>query len=212
VNDLWQDRLHLSVKKKFHSVSNMASKMGVSKTFFGRYIKEEKPPVRALLLLEKAGINPEYIKNGTLPIFLNEDEVQGNSAYGFKKVPLYDIGATGGDVHLFNDDNEAPIETISLPANSGDRAILVHGDSMHPVYSNGDIITIERPSTDILFGKAYLVICENQRMIKYLMPAENDKKIICKSENPIGNPEFEIYKKDIIKLFLIRSCLKNIIS
>lgn|GEM_PF-5094861 len=203
MSETWQDRLTLSAKKKYNSVRNLCIENNISDQYFVRYMRDNSLTPRVLNTLEKAGINPEYIKNGTLPMFI-EGEKQNKSG-----IPLYEIGATGGDVHLFNDHNEKPVSYINMPGLDGKAAIIVHGDSMHPVYSDGDIITIDEPSNLIIYGKAHLIICENQRMIKYLLPSESEGKVICKSENPVGNPQFEIFEKDIIKLFLIKNCVKK---
>jgi len=124
-------------------------------------------------------------------------------------IPLFDIDATGGDIHLLDDTNESPIDYISLPNLKGRAAIIVHGDSMSPVYSDRDIITIDKNIDDnIMFGKAYLIITDNQRMIKFLLQSDNENKLLCKSANTSGYPDFEIFKNDIIKLFLIKGCIK----
>lgn len=83
--------------------------------------------------------------------------------------------------------------------------IRVSGDSMFPLYNNGDIIACRKIS-DILFfqwGGIYVLDTSQGALVKRVEEAEDDKEsILCISENPRFKP-FRLPKSDIRSLSTI---------
>ena len=83
--------------------------------------------------------------------------------------------------------------------------IRVSGDSMMPLYNNGDIIAC-RKIHDILFfqwGGVYVLETSQWVIVKYVEePEKNDDCILCVSENPRFKP-FQLPKSDIRSLSTI---------
>ena len=83
--------------------------------------------------------------------------------------------------------------------------IRVSGDSMMPLYNNGDIIAC-RKIHDILFfqwGGVYVLETSQGVIVKYVEePEKNDDCILCVSENPRFKP-FQLPKSDIRSLSTI---------
>ena len=83
--------------------------------------------------------------------------------------------------------------------------IRVSGDSMFPLYNNGDIIAC-RKITDILFfqwGGIYVLDTSQGALVKRVEDAEDDdNSILCISENPRFKP-FHLPKSDIRSLSII---------
>lgn len=99
-------------------------------------------------------------------------------------------------------------ERYSIPefeAKGANFLIRVSGDSMTPLYNNGDIIAC-RKIQDILFfqwGGVYVLDTSQGVLVKYVEEVEkNDDCILCMSENPRFKP-FRLPKSDIRSLSTI---------
>lgn len=126
-----------------------------------------------------------------------------------KGIPLIPIDAVAG---FPSDDNDGvymeDCEHYSIPefeAKGANFLIRVSGDSMHPLYENGDIIACRKIS-DILFfqwGGIYVLDTSQGALVKRVEEAEDDKEsILCISENPRFKP-FRLPKSDIRSLSTI---------
>lgn len=121
-------------------------------------------------------------------------------------IRYYDIDASAGSVEMFDPGNGIQFKKIIIPGYGDcEFAINAWGDSMAPVMRNGEIILCkEWKESYIEFGYIYLIITkENHRMIKYIQPGNDDSKIACVSENSFYK-SFEIEKKDILKLYVVK--------
>lgn len=121
-------------------------------------------------------------------------------------IRYYDLDASAGTVEMFDPGNGVKFKKIILPGYGDcDFALNVWGDSMSPVLNSGEIILCKQwKESFIEFGSIYLIIStENHRMIKYIQPGSDDRKISCVSENPFYKT-FEINKTDILKLFVVK--------
>ena len=127
------------------------------------------------------------------------------------KIPYYNVEATAGKLNVFNDNNETPDYLISIPAFSDcDFAVNVAGHSMYPKFNNGDIIICKKINNlnIIPFGETFLVVTNEQRLVKYIKPGKSDEYISLESENEKFDP-FEILKSDIIQLYLIKGKIER---
>nr|DAK98319.1 MAG TPA: putative transcriptional regulator [Caudoviricetes sp.] len=124
-------------------------------------------------------------------------------------IPLIPIDAVAGFPSADNDGVYMEnCEHYSIPefeAKGANFLIRVSGDSMHPLYENGDIIACRKIS-DILFfqwGGIYVLDTSQGALVKRVEEAEDDQEsILCISENPRFKP-FHLPKSDIRSLSTI---------
>lgn len=117
-----------------------------------------------------------------------------------------DVDATAGGVELFDDMTTNRFIDLSIPEfRDCTDAVNLYGDSMMPLYRNGQIIILkEWKESFIDFGNVYLVItCNGNRMVKYLRRGSDADHVLCISENKDFDP-FEIERKDILRLYLVK--------
>lgn len=135
-----------------------------------------------------------------------------SSIHGSKKskgLPLIPIDAVAGFPAADNDGvYMEDCEHYSIPefeAKGANFLIRVSGDSMMPLYNNGDIIACRKIS-DILFfqwGSIYVLDTSQGALVKRIEECEkNDDCILCVSENPRFKP-FQLPKTDIRSLSTI---------
>lgn len=132
---------------------------------------------------------------------------------GFEKsIRYYDVEASAGNIVMFDPEKSLTFREIVVPGYGDcDFAINVWGDSMSPLISKGSIIICkEWKESYIEYGLIYLIMTsENHRTIKYLHPGSSEETLTCKSENKL-HESFEIKKKDILKLCLVKGCIERI--
>lgn len=117
-----------------------------------------------------------------------------------------DVDATTGGVELFDDMTTNRFIDLSIPEfRDCTDAVNLYGDSMMPLYRNGQIIILKEWKENFIdFGNVYLVItCNGNRMVKYLRRGSDADHVLCISENKDFDP-FEIERKDILRLYLVK--------
>jgi phage repressor protein C with HTH and peptisase S24 domain len=127
-----------------------------------------------------------------------------------KGIPLIPLDAVAGFPAAADNDGVymEDCEHYSIPefeAKGANFLIRVSGDSMMPLYNNGDIIACRKIS-DILFfqwGSIYVLDTSQGALVKRVEEAEDDAdSILCISENPRFKP-FHLPKSDIRSLSTI---------
>lgn len=117
-----------------------------------------------------------------------------------------DVDAAAGGVELFDDMTTNRFIDLSIPEfRDCTDAVNLYGDSMMPLYRNGQIIILKEWKENFIdFGNVYLVItCNGNRMVKYLRRGSDADHVLCISENKDFDP-FEIERKDILRLYLVK--------
>lgn len=128
------------------------------------------------------------------------NSVKGNIRY------WEDVAATGGSLEFLENPDEHKTKWLHLPHFSDcTDAVNIYGESMFPLYKNGEIIILKAWNESFIdYGNVYLIVTRNgHRMVKYLHKSPNENKVICQSENSKFD-SFEIDKSDILRLFLVR--------
>ncbi len=119
-------------------------------------------------------------------------------------VPFYqDLPASAGYRDTFDPVNESPSSYISLPVKNADFYFPVSGNSMEPEINDGDIVGVKRVerTEGIVHGSVYMVVTNENRMIKRCYHDNNDPNLIwCVSPN---YPSFPIHKNDVCALFRV---------
>ena len=132
--------------------------------------------------------------------------VQKRDEFPEGAIRYYDIDASAGPIEMFDPGAGIKFKKIIIPGYGDcDFALNVWGDSMNPVLHNGEIILCKQwKESFIEFGYIYLIITnECHWMIKYIQPGIDISKISCVSENSLYQ-SFEIERKDILKLYVIK--------
>ncbi|WP_245601448.1 XRE family transcriptional regulator [Mesoaciditoga lauensis] len=103
-----------------------------------------------------------------------EDKVKlsgGSSTFSFEKIqlkpiPVYD-GASAGKIGMFPNENEI-VEYATIPVDSpGKYGVIVHGNSMEPEISDGDIVIVDAEQ-DVPNGKKAVVCVDGGILVKVL--------------------------------------------
>lgn len=159
-----KDRFLLFIKYKKLSKREFQKTIGVSNS----YIQNITTGIGANVLRRITEIYPEL---NTTWLLTGEGEMlsprkEYDNATDIAPAPcsqpvkLYDITASAGFFELYNDDNQRPIDTISVPSSvQADGAIYARGNSMQPVISSGDIIAFKviNDPMYIAWGSIYII-------------------------------------------------------
>ena len=120
------------------------------------------------------------------------------------QVPFYnDLPVSAGFKDVLDGGRETPTSYISLPGKSADFYFPVSGTSMEPEINDGDIVGVKRVNRNegIVHGDVYMVVTNDNRMIKRCYHDNNDPNLIwCVSPN---YPSFPIHKNDVCALFKV---------
>ena len=120
------------------------------------------------------------------------------------QAPYYnDLPVSAGFKDVLDAGREAPSSYISLPGKSADFFFPVSGTSMEPEINDGDIVGVKRVnrSEGIIHGDVYMLVTNDNRMIKRCYHDNNDPNLIwCVSPN---YPSFPIHKNDVCALFKV---------
>ena len=109
----------------------------------------------------------------------------------------------GNGIGLEGDENKV-IEYVHIPAFQDCTGLSVYGESMYPDYKPGDIIFVRRilDKTDIDYGRPYLVITTNDRLLKNLYQSKigSDYIRLCASNTSLNQVGERLYPDRDIKL------------
>jgi len=127
-------------------------------------------------------------------------------------VPLLPAKAAAGGIQATSDSvTLAECERIRVPVKGIDYAIQIFGNSMEPMYLNGDTLLIKRIDERrfIPWGNPMVVDTNNGVMLKCLYPdeASTDEFIWAKSYNP-DYPPFRISTFDINALYRVQGLIR----
>lgn len=137
-------------------------------------------------------------------LLLGEGDMVACQAEPAYKAPFYnDLPVSAGFKDVLDSGREAPTSYISIPGKNADFFFPVSGTSMEPEINDGDIVGVKRVgrSEGIVHGDVYMVVTNDNRMIKRCYHDNNDPNLIwCVSPN---YPSFPIHKNDVCALFKV---------
>lgn len=137
------------------------------------------------------------------------------------RVPVYDMRVIGGfDIIAVDSEAEIPVaEYVTMSGLKGCVGLYVYGESMTPVYRPGDIIFVRKePVVDgIEWGRAYMIITENERVLKCIYKSTHDADLIrLTSYNEDTNrhgdrlfPDREIRKDEILYIYRVEAMFRR---
>ncbi len=197
---------------------------GLSKMLSGRLAVSRRSISR---ITSASGVSREWLETGQglpYPRITDAPEVtMVNAGTGLDAVtdpelchfniigaPVYDVDVTAGRQELaamFT--SEHIVGSLYLPQIDPRNPIVrVSGDSMIPRIPNGSFISIRRIETDatIYWGRIYLVVTQDYRMVKVLHRHDDPEFVILHSLNP-DYDDIEINRRDIRHLFLVEAVM-----
>lgn len=178
----------------------VATALGITRQGLNYHFNKEKLDFEFKEKLPEIGISIFNVKNN----FTLQEPRNGT--------PIYDIEATAGDFEFSQNFPELIKGYINIPSFKECIAFLyVRGDSMYPRLQSGDLIGVI-PVQDISviqYGQVYLVVTvDNQRMIKYVRKAKDNKEVILRSENQHYD-DIELLKDKILKLYMVKGPVRD---
>lgn len=130
------------------------------------------------------------------------------------RIPVIDMRVSAGfGVELLDGHEQRINEYVTMDGLDGCVGVYVYGDSMTPEYRAGDIVFVRRvlEKTDIDYGRAYVVVTHNDRVLKCIYPSKHDADMlrltsINEETNRQGDrlhPDKEVPKEDIIFIYKV---------
>ena len=88
--------------------------------------------------------------------------------------------------------------------------ISLEGESMYPTFCSGDYILVQKNESisEIKWGEPYLVVSENGQVVKRICKAEDEFKLLLKSDNELYD-SYEIEIAKIISLWEVKGMLSK---
>lgn len=203
-----KDLVNEIANEKGMTRDEFAEKLGMSRqnlySIYGKEVFDDK----FILQLEKAGVvNAKKVFTRGMGSDRFMQVVQNLPRRTDAGVPyLGDLDIFAGAQDISNADlSEYITEYISIPGfKEAKYYVNVRGNSMYSKYAAGDIIAIkDAPNmNEIQFGQVYVVITNDNRVLKYVRKGKDDKYLKLVSENPKFD-DMEVERKNIRAMFLV---------
>lgn len=173
-------RIRRLIAMRGESQAAFARSIGLDPANMSKHLSGRLPLTDGLInrIVADLGVSKQWLVTGAGAPYgkpLHADFMQGGrvEATASAGTPVYDIDVVAGCDELsmmFTDDRI--VGHISLPRLRADRAIVrVSGDSMAPVIAPGAWIAIDTQrisAADIHWGQIYVIVMDDQRLVKYL--------------------------------------------
>ena len=202
-----RDRVSEVLKYLGLNVNRASKYLGVPQRTLNRQVNEGgniSMEIVNAILNNVPEISPAWLIAGDGPMLL------GDIAPKAPGLPFYDdLPLSAGLRDSFDPANEKPSAYISIPTSPADFYFPVSGSSMEPEFNDGDIVGVKRVdcTEGIVHGAVYIVVTNENRMIKRCYHDNNDPNLIwCVSPN---YPSFPINKNDVCALFKVVSRIET---
>lgn len=152
------------------------------------------------LIAKKHNISEHWLLTGEgdMQLFNNNKELQHSqeALHGdlFKPVPFYNLNVSAGDVTFLDGGlikGQNPDDFMYIPIQvDADIAFPTFGHSMYPEISNGDRVAYKfiKDWSFFNYGMKYLIITDEQRMVKYLKKHPKEGYVLLESRNEDYEP------------------------
>lgn len=193
--------------------AEMATRLGMSLRTYQNYemgVYDDTDSIRSEKQLEK-------LKSVAMEPAARYERTLSNT---HKQVPVYDIQAQASNTTAFDDDlSELPKSYVTVPGfEDCTFAVYVWNHSMYPTFENGCMVIVKeiKRVEAVQYGSVYLVITDEQRVVKRLYEDEDVNFVLMASDNPETRkdgktkyPTYRLEKKHIKKLFLVKGTIKR---
>ena len=135
-----------------------------------------------------------------------------------QQIPLYNIEAAAGVVHLFrNQNDDKPIDFIQIPGiPKSDGALYITGDSMYPLLKSGDIAIYKKVEDvrNVIFfwGEMYIIGIDNDGDeyvgVKFVQKSDLGSEYIKLVSHNQHHSAFDVPKDKIKALALVKASVR----
>lgn len=193
------------------NANKLATKLKCTRANIYYHEKQEKISDEFKKRLEVYGIN--IFNKPSKPLSKNDQQgtlrVAEPTASLFKPIPFYDINVSAGNV-VFLDNGllrgARPDDYMYIPIQiDADVAFPTYGSSMYPEISNGDRVAYKyiEDWTFFNYGMKYLIITDEQRMVKYIKKHTDPSFLLLTSRNKEYEP-IDMPVKSIRRILQVR--------
>lgn len=198
-----------------HNQSGLARAIGVDSATVSRILSGRSKPTPGFLnrIVVDLGVSKQWLLDGTSVPFARQahfgDQATASAEHTLG-APVYNIDVTAGTAPLsrmFTD--ERIIGRVSLPGIDPSLPIVrVSGESMSPKLQPGCFISIRplSPDAPISWGRIYVVVLPDYRLVKYVRRNPDPDMVTLVSENPAFD-DIEVPRSEIEGLYLVEKVI-----
>lgn len=174
----------LGKAKPIISQADLAKALNISRAAITQQRKKDTIPKKWILSLSQTfNINPAWLEEGSLPVFLNQDNF--NDTY--RQIPKVSARLSAGYGSFETEPEFKELysfrkEWLDKKGKANDMVLMdIVGNSMEPELKEGDTVLIDQSQKKVLAGAIYAVGLEDTVVVKRLEKRPN--KLVLISEN-----------------------------
>lgn len=196
-----------------------SQKLGISPANMSKHLSGRLPITVGLVnrICLDLGVSRVWLTTGEdIPFGKNERHQQisigeHRESTPNRGVPIYDLDVTAGfgplEQQLTTDRISGYIDLPGVLNSANECMVRVSGNSMEPSIPNGSYIAIREVAADtIIWGKTYVIVMDEFRMVKTIRRHENPEMVILHSHNTEYD-DLEIRRDEILKLYIVDSVI-----
>jgi len=199
-------------------LGSIAVNLGIHRLTLYKYVNG-KSPIPHEIIQKFALLYALEIPSGYL-IDTNEDQELKDKDYNKlydksfnpSEIKYYNTDAMDAGVDIFGDAQEKYVTGyLGLPTFSDcEFAVTISGEDMVPFYKQGDIALCRKVNdrSQINFGDAYFIVTSEIRLIKTIMPCNEENHIILQSVNT-DFPSWPIDIRKIDHLYSVKGIIRR---
>lgn len=173
-------------------------------------VKESGIPRPTLYTLFEKNIVDVYYLDKLKAIGIEIPEIlHGQPA---KPIPYYNVDVLAGKIDILREQSvEYVKEYYTIPDIKDATAIIrVSGDSMYPTFKRGDKVIIKyvKDKTLIEYGQTYVIVTQDNTVLKSIRKSKKDGYWLLCSENKAKFDDYEIPIDKVINLFLVKEIMR----
>lgn len=167
------------------------------------------------ILCNKLNWDKNYIERGNNAVNIVSEQIEAINIEGFfKPIPYYDLNVSAGSIFFLDNGlikGQKPDDFLFVPKNvDADIVLPIYGNSMFPNISNGDKVAYKfiKDWSFFNYGMKYLIVTNEQRMVKYIKKSEVKGNILLSSSNS-DYEDIEMPIKSIRNILQVRYIFKT---
>lgn len=211
MNESFVSNLRQYFENKGITQRSVAEVLGVSPAYINKLLSGKKAfgKKTAQQFQDLYGLSASWLLTGDGDMLKNDSNTSqpNKGAFYLRTIKYYpNVDGAMGGVQFLDNPDETAID-MSIPGYTDCKfAINAYGESMSPLIKSGQIVLLaEWRERFIDWGKIYLVVTKSgYRVIKRLFPGVTEETIVCRSENKVASPDFEVDVDDILHIYLVK--------
>lgn len=203
------DRIKYLIKLTRHNQASFSAKLGIDPASLSRVLGSKKEPSESFInrIVVNLGVSKDWLVDGSDVPFPRRGKAATNDG-----APVYNIDVTAGTTPLSREfTDEHIVGFVKLPGINPELPIVrVSGNSMQPKINPGSYISIRSMPLDapISWGRIYVVVLPDFRLVKYVRRNENPEFVTLHSANPEFD-DIDIRRSDIEALYLVENVINH---